>query len=392
MVKLENPKKPENVSNKNIPLSDFVVNLDHGDPTAYEEYWRKMGDRCTVTIRGCDLMSYFSDLTNLCWFLEPELEDAIKDLHGAVGNAATEDRYIVVGTGSTQLCQAAVHALSSLAGTQPVSVVAAAPFYSTYVEETTYVRSGMYKWEGDAWGFDKKGPYIELVTSPNNPDGTIRETVVNRPDDDEAKVIHDFAYYWPHYTPITRRQDHDIMLFTFSKITGHAGSRIGWALVKDKEVAKKMVEYIIVNSIGVSKESQVRTAKILKVLKETCNSESDESENFFKYGREMMKNRWEKLREVVKESDAFTLPKYPEAFCNYFGKSLESYPAFAWLGTKEETDLVSELRRHKVVCRAGERCGSDKKHVRVSMLSREDVFNVFLERLANMKLIKSIDL
>jgi L-tryptophan--pyruvate aminotransferase len=249
----------------------------------------------------------------------------------------------------------------------------------------------MYKWEGDAWGFDKKGPYIELVTSPNNPDGTIRETVVNRPDDDEAKVIHDFAYYWPHYTPITRRQDHDIMLFTFSKITGHAGSRIGWALVKDKEVAKKMVEYIIVNSIGVSKESQVRTAKILNVLKETCKSES-ESENFFKYGREMMKNRWEKLREVVKESDAFTLPKYPEAFCNYFGKSLESYPAFAWLGTKEETDLVSELRRHKVMSRAGERCGSDKKHVRVSMLSREDVFNVFLERLANMKLIKSIDL
>lgn len=93
--------------------------------------------------------------------------------------------------------------------------------------------------------------------------------------------------------------------------------------MKDQEVAKKMVEYIIVNSIGVSKESQIRTAKILKVLKETCKSES---ENFFEYGREMMKNRWEKLREVVKESDVFTLPKYPEAHCNFFGKSLESYP------------------------------------------------------------------
>ncbi|VVA94824.1 unnamed protein product [Arabis nemorensis] len=381
MVKLEN--------SMNMALSDSIINLDHGDPTAYEEYWKKIGDRCTVTIRGWDLMSYFSDVTNLCWFLEPELADAIKELHGVVGNAATEDRHIVVGTGSTQLCQAAVHALASLAGTQPVSVVAAAPYYSTYVEETTYVRSGMYKWEGDAWGFDKSGPYIELVTSPNNPDGTIRETVVNRPDDEEAKVIHDFAYYWPHYTPITRRQDHDIMLFTFSKITGHAGSRIGWALVKDKEVAKKMVEYIVVNSIGVSKESQIRTAKILKVLKETCKSES---ENFFEYGRDMMKNRWEKLREVVKESDVFTLPKYPEAHCNFFGKSLESYPAFAWLGTKGETDLVSDLRKHKVMTRAGERCGSDKKHVRVSMLSREDVFNAFLERLANMKLTKTIDL
>lgn len=66
--------------------------------------------------------------------------------------------------------------------------------------------------------------------------------------------------------------------------------------------------------------------------------------------------------------------------------------AFAWLGTKEETDLVSDLRKQKVMTRAGERCGSDKKHVRVSMLSREDVFNVFLERLANMKLNKTIDI
>lgn len=93
--------------------------------------------------------------------------------------------------------------------------------------------------------------------------------------------------------------------------------------MKDKEVAKKMVEYIMVNSIGVSKESQIRTAKILKVVKETCKSET---ESFFEYGREMMKNRWEKLREVVKESDVFTLTKYPEAYCNFFGKSLESYP------------------------------------------------------------------
>lgn len=84
-----------------------------------------------------------------------------------------------------------------------------------------------------------------------------------------------------------------------------------------------MVEYIIVNSIGVSKESQIRTAKILNVLKETCKSET---ENFFKYGHEMMKNRWEKLRGVVKESNVFCLPKYPEAYCNFFGKTLGSYP------------------------------------------------------------------
>lgn len=88
-----------------------------------------------------------------------------------------------------------------------------------------YLRSGLYKWEGDAHTFDKDGPYIEMVTSPNNPDGICREAVVNK---DGGKRVHDLAYYWPQYTPITAPADYDIMLFTVSKCTGHAGSRIGY--------------------------------------------------------------------------------------------------------------------------------------------------------------------
>ncbi|KAL1194134.1 Tryptophan aminotransferase-related protein 1 [Cardamine amara subsp. amara] len=380
-------KKSDSDSKNNKCLSDEVINLDQGDPTAFQEYWMKMKDRCTVVIPGWDHMSYFSDTTDVCWFLEPELAKAIKALHGAVGNAATEEHYIVVGTGSSQLCQAALFALSSLSDANPVSIVAAVPYYSTYVDEGSYLRSELYKWEGDARTFDKKGPYIELVTSPNNPDGTMREPVVKR-SDHGGKVIHDFAYYWPHYTPITRRQDHDLMLFTFSKITGHAGSRIGWALVKDIEVAKKMVQYLTINSIGVSKESQTRATTILNELTKTCRTQS---ESFFEYGYEKMKSRWERLREVVESGDAFTLPNHSQAFCNFFGKTISTSPAFAWLGCKEERDLGSLLKGKKVLTRGGDRFGSDKKYVRVSMLSRDDDFDVFLHRLATIKNLKCIE-
>lgn len=89
------------------------------------------------------------------------------------------------------------------------------------------MQSGLYKWDGDAHTFNKEGPYIEMVTSPNNPDGTCREAVVKRGD---GKLVHDLAYYWPHYTPITSPADGEIMLFTVSKCTGHAGSRIGWVI------------------------------------------------------------------------------------------------------------------------------------------------------------------
>lgn len=101
-----------------------------GDPTMYERYWQQTGDRTTVVIPGWKFISYFSDVRSLCWFLEPEFASAVVRLHKLVGNAATDGRYIVVGTGSTQLFQAALYAVSPPNASEPISVVSAAPFYS----------------------------------------------------------------------------------------------------------------------------------------------------------------------------------------------------------------------------------------------------------------------
>lgn len=109
---------------------------DSGDPTLYEPFWQKMGDKCKVEIDSVALMSYFSDMKNLCWFLEPELGDSIKRLHQVVGNAVTDDRHIVVGTGSSQLFQAALYALTTPAGPEPVSIVSSAPYYSVSQTQT----------------------------------------------------------------------------------------------------------------------------------------------------------------------------------------------------------------------------------------------------------------
>ncbi|KAJ6725632.1 BIFUNCTIONAL ASPARTATE AMINOTRANSFERASE AND GLUTAMATE/ASPARTATE-PREPHENATE AMINOTRANSFERASE-RELATED [Salix purpurea] len=367
-------------TNKTGLSPDSIINLDQGDPTLFEPYWRKMGDKCTLVIGGCDLMSYFSDIGNICWFLQPQLGDAIKGLHRAVGNAVTDGRHFVVGTGSTQLFMAAIYALSSPSASHPVSLVAAAPYYSGYKDQAEFLRSGLYKWEGDARTFDKDGPYIEVVTSPNNPDGAIREAVVNL---GEGKLVYDLAYYWPQYTPITHPLDHDIMLFTFSKCTGHAGSRIGWALVKDREVARKMTEYMQISSIGVSKESQLRAAKILGVLSEGCQHfRTAASENFFEYSHRIMRERWESLQNVVKNSKIFSLPRFPQDFCNFTGKYTDSNPAFAWLHSKEDIDWESLLREHKIIGRSGEKFGADQKYVRISMFSPPEAFTLFLERLS----------
>jgi histidinol-phosphate/aromatic aminotransferase/cobyric acid decarboxylase-like protein len=67
--------------------------------------------------------------------------------------------------------------------------------------------------------------FIEFVTSPNNPDGQLRKAVLHGYPN--AKAIYDHAYYWPHFSPIPTPADEDIMIFTISKLTGHAGARFG---------------------------------------------------------------------------------------------------------------------------------------------------------------------
>ncbi|KAJ4960504.1 hypothetical protein NE237_020414 [Protea cynaroides] len=394
--------------------SDSVVNLNQGNPTMFETYWRKTGKKGDLLIPGCRSMSYFAeDLAgtrnqSICWFMEKEFEEEVRRIHDLVGNAVTEDRYIVVGTGSVQLYQAAIYAyalsypLDAPDSPHPISVVCAAPYYSAYPAVTDYLKSGLYKWKGDANSFKgtNNEPYIELITSPNNPDGFIREPVVNRhgAEDGEgrAMLIHDYAYYWPQYTAITAPADNDIMLFTFSKSTGHAGSRIGWAVVKDRKMAETMTKFIELNTIGVSKDSQLRAAKILKTISDSCQQNKSDQlwngavaadeklENFFYCARNLMAERWKRLRNAIKDNGFFSLPEYPKKFCNFSGQFTEAYPSFAWLKVEEEgiEDCASFLSELKILTRGGKEFGGSPLCARISMVDRQHLIDLLIERLS----------
>jgi L-tryptophan--pyruvate aminotransferase len=102
----------------------------------FEAFWRgPMGERATVVIPGWQTMSYFSDVRNICWFLEPGFEREVRRLHRLVGNAAAEGYHVLVGTGSMQLFQAALYALCPTADAAPISVVSPVPFYSVSINQ-----------------------------------------------------------------------------------------------------------------------------------------------------------------------------------------------------------------------------------------------------------------
>ncbi|KAJ3694293.1 hypothetical protein LUZ60_009773 [Juncus effusus] len=364
---------------------DALINLDHGDPTMFESFWKEMREKATVVIPGWHMMSYFSDTKNLCWFLEPEFANQVRRIHRIVGNAVTDDRHIIVGVGSTQLIHATLYALASTEERQPVNVVSAKPFYSMYRGITDFMKSGLFQWAGDSLSYTSGTNFIELVCSPNNPDGSIRESVLPS---NSGHRIHDMAYYWPQYTPIQGPTDHDITLFTVSKATGHAGTRIGWALVKDADVARRMVKFIEMNSIGVSKDSQVRAAKILQVVSDGYEFLDSEATGggLFHFGRRLMADRWQRLRQAVEVTGKFSLPEFPYGFCEFSKEHAQTYPAFAWLKCEDENggDCETFFRSLKIQTRSGTHFGAGPEYVRISMLDRDPNFDEFLRRISTL--------
>lgn len=101
-----------------------------------------------------------------------------------------------------------------------------------------------------------------------------------------------------------------------------------WALVKDVEVAKRMIKFIELNTIGVSKDSQLRAAKVLEVVSNSCEQAggSEYAESFFHFSHALMTERWRLLREAVKHSGLFSLPNFSSAHCSFFDNNLGTQP------------------------------------------------------------------
>ncbi|KAF4365906.1 hypothetical protein G4B88_008379 [Cannabis sativa] len=354
------------------------------NPLFLEPFWMKNADRSAIMVAGWHRMSY---IFNHSGSMSKQLEAQIHHIHDIVGNALTQGKYIIFGTGSTQLINAAIHALSPHNSSSPSIVVPLIPYYPLYKQQTEFFQEVEYKFEEDAslWmnNCSNDDNIIEIVTSPNNPDGKLNRARLQHPN---AKAIYDRVYYWPQFTPISAPADDDIMLFSLSKLTGHAGTRFGWAVVKDEIVFTRMNKYLSVNTMGVSHESQLRALHLMKVIID----QAKEGETIFDFGYKTMRNRWEKLNEIVSVSKRFSLQKLESQYCNFFHKIRGPSPAYAWLkclrkegeGEGEEEDCYEIMRAANIVGRRGSIYGDEDKEI----LAREERKRVIL----NIKIWKTI--
>jgi|ERR1700687_2170443 len=142
------------------------------------------------------------------------------------------------------------------------------PYFRLYPH---MIRSaGMYQTYEEAYGIDR----VFLVDSLSNPLGTFSEM---KKDSVKSPIIWDSVYYGNVYAPGNHPQpDHDVLVGSYSKLTGLNGLRIGWIACNDPSGYEKMKNLVTAEYCGISATST-------KIVMETVGKLSSKQWEEFEY-------------------------------------------------------------------------------------------------------------
>lgn len=166
---------------------------------------------------------------------DPQLIEHLRALH-------PESKYFVVANGAKQALTAAFWALKETSHKD--SVRHTAPYWPSYPTLARMVGLNFCSAGGSAFSQE-----IDVITSPNNPDGS--QCVKGQACDVWDAVYAHSLYGWNGVEPYAR-----VRVYSASKLLGLSGVRIGWAVTNDKWLADAMRRYVEFTTSGVSALSQ----------------------------------------------------------------------------------------------------------------------------------------
>lgn len=238
-----------------------------GNPSFLKGYWDEFSDDLDLHRKySSHEMDYQSSGKD-------DLKYAIKELHAQHENIDLTNKHIVIGNGATQILKGLfkIH----------TNIHAEPPYYSRFPILCDIVNAEFNEFSVRS----DKAP-VQIQTIPGNPD--TNDILYRTPYE-----IFDLSYNWSTYTDkIYKDPTIKTAVFSFSKATGFASTRIGWAILDNKKLANKLEEFIEYDTSGVSVEAQ---DKAIDVLDHVNNYESS---NIFDYGKDELKSRWESIRSL----------------------------------------------------------------------------------------------
>lgn len=259
-----------------------------------------------------------------------ELKCAIRELHCLIGNANVENKHIVVAAGATQIVLGLMQVFKTHMGIK--SAWAEPPHFSRF--------PGLAKYAGLEWKKDRSS--LRVGTIPNNPDGI---SVLHKKTD-----ILDLTYNWPQYTKNMVKYDHPVMVFSLSKATGHASTRIGWAILEDEQLAQDLEQFVELSTSGLSIDSQVKAEKVIQ-------SQLTKDWTVFKSGKKSMEFRWSVVNRLKRNN---LLPF----------KILNDSGMFIW--------AEGECPKN-ILCLPGDKMGGKKNQFRLNIGCSDVTFSAFVK-------------
>lgn len=373
-----------------------AVDVTAGDPKLFENYWLTDGPSKAALMEISPVwgMSYSGK------DVEALVQEDIRALHKLVGNIQIrESDFIIVGSGSTHLLSAILYAAATIiAETAPdtaaPNVYAEIPYYNAYSDIATYHNSKLLGEFNPETSPGVNDSAIEIVTAPNNPTGENREPLY-----DNSFVLYDRAYNWPHFMPMDSTPvqvgDSEVTLYTLSKMSGHAGSRIGWAVVKDEVLAKAIQKYIAISVVSIPHEPLWRAHAVLDHI---VTSEGE----IFGYAKDILEYRWGIMKYIFEKENKDNRFDYSPEYssenaelCDFFGTEQTPTKAYVWIKCNNEADQLytSTTDSSRVGCdgvfldagingRGGRVYGmSDDSYIRLELLMNDRTFELLHQRL-----------
>jgi aspartate/methionine/tyrosine aminotransferase len=354
-----------------VPESKCSIEVGGGNPLMLQQFWMQRADirrKFSITLDTDYRTSYGAGSLN------ETLMKTIKKLHDKIGNVETQGKSIVIGTGGLQLIAASMWAMREIAirnrsADYTMKVFTKAPYFTAY-SDWAMMFPTTTEFTSDENLVDQSS-IIEYVTLPNNPTGEHREVVYKN----SPYTVHDMVFYWPSMTS-TPKVNFNVMMFSLSKLTGHGGSRLGWALIKDPEVASLMNFFISRNQYHSSVDTYYRALNLLSFLAQ------DEEDSLFEYVKNTLAVRWKVLLNLFTKTEQFHVESATGRYYAYIRCS----STIVTSGNSTCTNLFNSVG---IISETGDQYGSTKGHyARLDLLMRDYAFDLFVTKVT--RLFKTI--